>query len=591
MEQITNNELRVIAENKDLEEKIKYQKPEILMIDCDKKVNDELKEKGFNIEVGSFGRIYNIVDNIRHQNCILNHKINNVIEKDVVVINMKQSKEADYVQLEEITNLSEGSYLTTIRNQKEFNPINFVSGSCFGEDFQKLITKDSIFIVFADREVNEKYTYTKVENGYLEDGEMKISNYSFLPFDVSVDRKEIESTKFRIIENEVSKGIFKGYKGKICSKCTFYHSPYEKNILRIIENSYGDLIGYLKVLKNKNGTKSMLIILPQCENMTLIMENILTQVLPEYYPEIFKEFVIDKWQDKEEYMLPELKEIMQEKQNICNEYEAKVKEIEEKIKIIKEKNEFLYNIINSTGTGDKLVESIIKCLEFLEYSKVENYDKVRKDGEREEDIHIYKNEEEYFIAEVKGINGPAIEDDCNVIVKYKLRNCDRLGVPRIHGVVFVNYHKNVEPNVREELGFTAKEIKDAKINKYTLVGTYELFKAIRLCQENILDKERVKNALETPGIFRAIPEYYEKLGKIENILNKIDVICIPLECEEINVDDELLIVEKNNYYKTKIVSIQVEGKNVNKAKKGEKVGIKIDKIVPKTISSQVYLIK
>ena len=374
--------------------------------------------------------------------------------------------------------------------------------------------------------------------------------------------------------------------------CTFYINNYEnKNTINLLENIYGDLIGYFQMFEREDKTKNTLIILPQCENMSLIIENILTEVLPFFYPEIFKDFVKDTWMDKEEYMLPEIKTIIKERENIEKEYKTKLDIINQRIKDKQEESKYLYNIISSSGTGDKLVKNIIKCLEYLEYIKVDDWDKVREDDEKEEDLHIYKSAKEYFIAEVKGINGPAIEDDCNVIVKYKSRNCSKLKIPSIHGVVFVNYHKNVEPNQREELGFTSKEIKDAIRDGYTLVGTYELFKAIRMCQENIISKEIIRKSLETPGIFKSIPASFEQIGIIENILDKINVICIPLECEEIRVNDKLLIIEGNNYYQTKIVSLMVNEIGVEKSKKGDKVGIKIDKDIPKVKSAQIYLIK
>lgn len=141
------------------------------------------------------------------------------------------------------------------------------------------------------------------------------------------------------------------------------------------------------------------------------------------------------------------------------------------------------------------------------------------------------------------------------------------------------------------MGFTSKEIKDAIRDEYTLVGTYELFKAIRLCQENIISKESIRKSLETPGIFKAIPTSFEQIGKIENILDKINVICIPLECEKIRVNDELLIIEDNKYYQTKIVSMMVNEIGVEESKKGDKVGIKIDKDIPKVKSAKIYLIK
>lgn len=570
---------------------IKYNKPEILMIDCEEEISKRLKEQGFNVEVGSFGQKYKIRDSYMKNSCIFNGDIDNIVEKDVVIIDMRQRRTDEIPNLQNLQLQEDGVYITSHSNQKEFNPINFASKFNYESKFSKLKTKDSVFIIFADKEVKEKYIIADVKDSYYSTRDIAISNYDFLPFNVNIVNN-IEYKKYKDVSKGIFEDILKNYKWNINSKCTFSINSYqEKSTVRLIENEYGELTGYAQLFMNDNKSKSMLFMLPQCQRMDVIIENILTETLPYFYPEIFKDFVKDTWMNKEEYIIPEVKKLIKQKENIDNEYNEKLQEIEKEINKKKEENQFLYNIISSSGTGDKLVENIIKCLEFLEYTKIEDYDKVKKEGEKEEDLHIYTNEEKYFIAEVKGVNGPAIEDDCNVIVKYKSRNCDKLGIPSIHGVVFVNYHKNVEPNEREEWGFTKNEIKDAERDKYTLVGTYQLFKAIRLCQERIITKEDVKKSLETPGIFNAIPKTFEKLGKIENILDEKNVICIPLECEKIEVNDNILIVEGNDYYKAKVLSMQVDNKNKEKAVKGDKVGIITDKEVPNTKSAQIWLIK
>ena len=47
----------------------------------------------------------------------------------------------------------------------------------------------------------------------------------------------------------------------------------------------------------------------------------------------------------------------------------------------------------------------------------------------------------------------------------------------------------------------------------------------------------------------------------------------------------------HNYYKAKIVSMMVNEIAVEESKKGDKVGIKIDKDIPKVKSAQLYLIR
>lgn len=588
---IGRNKIEIINKKDNIKCEVTYKKPEILMLDCDKEESDRLKEKGFNIELGTFGKRYKITDQYGNKKVALNNKIGNIIEKDIVIIDMKQRNTNEEYNLENLENLEDGTYITTHERQKEFNPIN-ISSKLYVKEFRKLRNKDSIAIIFADGEVKESYNITTWENRHYNIQYETISNYDFLPFNINPLESHFETQKYNIVAEGIFKDIFKNYKGKICSRCTFYINNYEnKNTKKLLENIYGDLIGYFQLFEDKNGIKNTLIVLPQCENKSLIIENILMEILPLFYPEMLKDFIKDTWMDKEEYMLPDIKNIIAERDKIAEEYEKKLKDIEEKIEFKKEENKFLYDIISSSGTGDKLVESIIKCLRYIGYEKIEDWDKIRKDNDKEEDLHIYKNEKEYFIAEVKGINGPAIEDDCNVIVKYKSRNCSKLNVSTIHGIVFMNYHKNVEPNQREELGFTNKEIKDAIRDKYTLVGTYQLFKAIRLYQEKIISNESIRKSLETPGIFRAIPETFEEIGKIEDILDRINVICVPIKCNKLKVNDELLIIEGNNYYRTKILSIMVNENSIKEAKKGDETGIKIDKDVPKIKSAQIYLIK
>ena len=588
---IGRNKIEIINKKDNIKCEVTYKKPEILMLDCDKEESDRLKEKGFNIELGTFGKRYKITDQYGNKKVALNNKTGNIIEKDIVIIDMKQRDTNEEYNLENLENLEDGTYITTHERQKEFNPINISSKLCV-EEFRKLRNKDSIVIIFADGEVKESYNITTWKNRHYSIQYATISNYDFLPFNINPSESHFETQKFNIVAEGIFKDIFKNYKGKIYSRCTFYINNYEnKNTEKLLENIYGDLIGYFQLFEDKNGIRNTLIVLPQCENKSLIIENILMEILPLFYPEMLKDFVKDTWMDKEEYMLPDIKNIIVEREKRAEEYEKKLKNIEEKIELKKEGNKFLYDIISSSGTGDKLVESIIKCLRYIGYEKIEDWDKIRKDNDKEEDLHIYKNEKEYFIAEVKGINGPAIEDDCNVIVKYKSRNCSKLNVSTIHGIVFMNYHKNVEPNQREELGFTNKEIKDAIRDKYTLVGTYQLFKAIRLYQEKIISSESIRKSLETPGIFRAIPETFEEIGKIEDILDRINVICVPIKCNKLKVNDELLIIEGNNYYRTKILSIMVNENSIKEAKKGDETGIKIDKDVPKIKSAQIYLIK
>ena len=87
---IGRNKIEIINKKDNIKCEVTYKKPEILMLDCDKEESDRLKEKGFNIELGTFGKRYKITDQYGNKKVALNNKIGNIIEKDIVIIDMKQ---------------------------------------------------------------------------------------------------------------------------------------------------------------------------------------------------------------------------------------------------------------------------------------------------------------------------------------------------------------------------------------------------------------------------------------------------------------------------------------------------------------------
>jgi len=74
-------------------------------------------------------------------------------------------------------------------------------------------------------------------------------------------------------------------------------------------------------------------------------------------------------------------------------------------------------------------------------------------------------------------------------------------------------------------------------------------------------------------------------GKIFTYYSKISVAAIDLE-ESLKIGDTILIKGATTDFEQKVDSMQIDGKNVKEAKKGQSVGIKvIDKVRP---SDTVY---
>ena len=69
-----------------------------------------------------------------------------------------------------------------------------------------------------------------------------------------------------------------------------------------------------------------------------------------------------------------------------------------------------------------------------------------------------------------------------------------------------------------------------------------------------------------------------KLGKISHFYDKISVAVVEV-LAPIKVGDKIKITGHDNEFEMEIVSMQVEHKQVDKAKKGQAIGLKVDQPV------------
>jgi len=78
------------------------------------------------------------------------------------------------------------------------------------------------------------------------------------------------------------------------------------------------------------------------------------------------------------------------------------------------------------------------------------------------------------------------------------------------------------------------------------------------------------------------------IGRATHYFNKIGVAVIEITEDEINVGDTIHIKGHTTDFKQVVNSMQVEHKPVEKAKKGESIGMKVDSAVHE--NDQVYKI-
>lgn len=115
-------------------------------------------------------------------------------------------------------------------------------------------------------------------------------------------------------------------------------------------------------------------------------------------------------------------------------------------------------------------------------------------------------------------------------------------------------------------------IKNKKIIKKRSAGKLVKKKAIKKITKKVI-KTKVIKTKKAVSILRAKAE--KKVGKITHYYNNIKVAVVKL-LDVLSIGDEIRIKGgKETDFKQKIVSMEIDGQKIKKAKKGQQVGIKI----------------
>lgn len=119
-------------------------------------------------------------------------------------------------------------------------------------------------------------------------------------------------------------------------------------------------------------------------------------------------------------------------------------------------------------------------------------------------------------------------------------------------------------------------------------------------EEGIKELEKVYNREFCSGFYFGIPneltssdtgsgkETKEYVGKVTHYWDNIKVAAISLHSGEIKKNDEILVIGKNTFIRTKVNDMEIEHQKIEKAVKGQIIAIKLDKCHE---NDEVYLVK
>ncbi len=548
-----------------------YEEPRIMFVDIEDKIYKKFK-KDYIIQTRTFGYKYH-GDSECDEEIALSGNLQYLKDYQLVVVDLKfVTKSINPLTLKDFNNMRNRKIYSP-KGEGESNPRLFFANDN-KKSFEKILKKGGILIVFSSELIYQEYTISKYN--YKSEETVTLNNYSWLPLNYNlrienIESKRVDSNSLKIDESVINNS-------EIDCLCSFSNVS-DENV--IIKTEYGENVAFIEKVGD-----GYIIVFPQFKKKDLILDYLFKEYIPDLKPDLFPYYSKNIWMSEEEYILPKVKELEDEKNKKQFAYKKELSDIEKSIEREKEKYNFLTNIISFGGVSGELVKNVKKCLEHIGYEEVKDMDEELTEGNKQEDLQIRDNGR-ITVIEVKGHTGNVSEDDCSALLKYINRRGKETKRPDVHGILIINHQRNLPPLKRKDPAFTKAQIEDSERDDYTLVSTWELFKAIRLLEEKIISFEEIDESLHTPGLFKAIPTNWKCIGKIEKMYQNNTIACLYLEIDELKVEEEIIVQNGMDFEITTVKKIHVKGTPQEIAKKGDETSILLEGPVMK--SAKIYV--
>lgn len=563
------------------QEIVVVERPRICCVDIKQADFDILKDEGYNLYQGSLGATMKIPNKSRHDYaCILlDYSLPvNFHEYDILVLDLTNEQTKEYEPSEHVVRETRRksilqltcSFPTTIFDPRPLTS-SFLSNSVSQVHGRKFLQ-----IVFACESYEVEYEKVQITDDYPQRlANERHSIYSFSGDIYLADSRTGKEVTVCNVRDDLFAFLTKHCKD-LTYEQTFYHPAKwnsegikqvpDSSVVPLLKNINNEIVSYAKIDEHL-----VTFVFPNIKDKASFLQEFFKSIAPSLLPELFPYSTQFKWKESPEYFLPNHSNLLNEKDVAAENYKKQSEEIENRISENHNKFKFLHELI--TETDDALVHAVHKFLKWLEFKNV-----IIKDEQStsilEEDLQV-EHDKGLLIIETKGIGGTSKDSDCSQIAKIKLRRCEERNAFDVSALYIVNHQRYLPPLKRKNPPFTDNQVKDAINDKRGLLTTWQLFNSYFDIQNGLITKEDARIEILQFGLVEFRPKTKDKLTTPKEILKNGQVVILDLVNTKLTVG-QVLIAEKNNkYFKTKITSIQVDGKWVNDVANGE-VGLKLE---------------
>jgi hypothetical protein len=565
----------------------KYLKPKIMLIDLPSDVLSAIKEKGYNVISGSFGHPYKV----RDDRVFTDANLPNYTEQEIIVVDLSSDIKT---AAGEIPSGYRDTGFRARRSEDIIDP-RPLAMIFKRNNSERIIKHGGIFVIFA--EAREDWTYCNDANR----DEFTTNNWSFLS---CLDESHLEvkhdsghEVQIEDAEKNIAKAVLAKHTKKVEFSCILgrNYQTAERNWITLANNKYGQIVSAVISIDTGNEKRpSWVLIFPHMKDKASFLLELIENVLPAIAPYLFPFSEKTSWLYERTYELLQVNLLRDEIERIEASCEKQKDNIKEQIEQHRKENKFLYDLLNET---DKvLVKAVIDALRLLGFKQVIDVDEemkaTREPGGLREDIQI-KDDSPILIIDVKGIAN--LPSDPDVMQSHKhatirMKEWKRIDVKPL---TIVNHQRHLPPLVRDNnQPFRAEIVTAAEQNELGLMTTWDLHRLVRSFLRNNWKPEYVKPIFYRPCRMSIIPENYEYVGIVNHIWPQQEAFGVLLEKGSLNEGDKIGLETSVEIIEYDIISLQIEGKNVQQAMMGVEVGLKTKKFPdPLKKDYKVYKIK
>ncbi|AIE76273.1 hypothetical protein [Synechocystis sp. PCC 6714] len=571
------------------------ERPKICAIDLEEEIIEALQNKGLYCYSGTLGPQVKVPNSGRHDRhqCLLNLDFPpNLHEYDIVIVDLQKQKPIEYLESEHTQTFVKGSVQPVLLSsypETVFDP-RPLSSSILRRNLEEFFSRQTLVIVFCSAQEVTEYHFARVtRNGVCEDKLVEHRLYEFIP--------QLQSTYNKIGRNvtvsdfeESIKSFLQKHSKNFIYEIVFQHPRKwlqderryveSSEFIPLLLNSNNEIIGFVDFRLRT----SAIFAFPQLKydvKKSFLLE-LIDEILPGLFPEIFPYSERFSWLKSREYFLPNQANLLTKKAKLEDEYRLAVTEIESEIKKNQSKYKFLHNLL--TETGNPLVKSVEYFLAWIGFENIVNMDETNPEI-KEEDLQI-PLEKGLLVVEVKGIGGTSKDSECSQISKIKYRRAKERKSCDVFALYIVNHQRYLPPLRRRNPPFSEQQINDAQSDERGLLTTYELFKLYNNIEQGFITKEDAKISLLGFGVVQFKPSNSYWLGHPLEIHHKGHVVILSISNITINKGDSIIVCNEQSWFKTKILDIQLNNEAIITVSEGE-IGIKLSHSVLKT--SELWL--